>query len=178
MGQNFIAMRIHGSPLGFQNLFISSWLHSSPQLPNKFQNTTGSLFLPIQLSSFKILSNPMYPSNSIGISMSKDKFGHEFKNAVHNFPHRCNFEHQKTEDGMESRVCWSGKEKLKYYSRMLHECASKRSLGVAKAIHGLIVKDVINPDSHLWVSLVNVYAKCRRCKMKESCPMSSLLLLD
>lgn len=161
MGQNFIAMRIHGSPLGFQNLFISSWLHSSPQLPNKFQNTTGSLFLPIQLSSFKILSNPMYPSNSIGISMSKDKFGHEFKNAVHNFPHRCNFEHQKTEDGMESRVCWSGKEKLKYYSRMLHECASKRSLGVAKAIHGLIVKDVINPDSHLWVSLVNVYAKCR-----------------
>ncbi|XP_038898110.1 pentatricopeptide repeat-containing protein At2g03880, mitochondrial-like isoform X2 [Benincasa hispida] len=132
MERNFIAMRIHGSPLGFQNLLISSWLHSSPQFPNKFQNTTRSLFTSIQRSSFKILLDP-----------------------------RCKFEHQNTEDGMENRVCWSSKEKLKYYSRILHECASKRSLGVAKAIHGLIVKDVINPDSHLWVSLVNVYAKCR-----------------
>ena len=161
MDRNFIAMRIHGSPLQFQNLLISSWLHSSPQFSNKFQNTTRFLFFPIRRSSFKVQLDPRCPSDSIGISMSKGQFGREFKNVVHNFPYRCNFEHQKTEDAKGNQVCWSSKKKLKYYSSMLRECASKRSLGVAKAIHGLIVKDVINPDSHLWVSLVNVYAKCR-----------------
>ncbi|KAE8646313.1 pentatricopeptide repeat-containing protein At2g03880, mitochondrial isoform X1 [Cucumis sativus] len=161
MDRNFIAMRIHGSPLQFQNLLISSWLHSSPQFSNKFQNTTRFLFFPIRRSSFKVQLDPRCPSDSIGISMSKGQFGCEFKNVVHNFPYRFNFEHQKTEDAKGNQVCWSSKKKLKYYSSMLRECASKRSLGVAKAIHGLIVKDVINPDSHLWVSLVNVYAKCR-----------------
>lgn len=160
MERNFIAMRIHGSPLGFQNLLISSWLHSSPQFPRKFQNTTRSLFLPIRQSISKVLLDSRYPSDFIGISMSKGQFGHEFKNEVQNFSYGYNFEHQKTEDVMESRVCLNNKERLKYYSRMLHECASKRSLGVAKAIHGLVVKKIINPDSHLWVSLVNVYAKC------------------
>ena len=161
MEQNFIAMRIHATPLGFQNLLISSWLHSSSQCPNKFQITTRSSFFPIRWSSFKIPPKPRYPSVSIGISMSKDQFGHKFKNRVQNVPHRYSLEHQKTEDVMENRVCLSSKEKLKYYSWVLHECASNRSVGAAKAIHGLVIKEVINPDSHLWVSLVNVYAKCR-----------------
>ncbi|KAG6575914.1 Pentatricopeptide repeat-containing protein, partial [Cucurbita argyrosperma subsp. sororia] len=162
MERNFIAMRIHGSPIGFQNLSISSWLHGSSQFPNKFRNTPRSLFFPIRRTSFKPqLEDPRYPSNSIGISMSKGQLGHELNNAVQTSPYGYKFEHQKTEDHMENRVRSSSKEKLKYYSWMLHECASKRSLSVAKAIHGLIVKDVINPDSHLWASLVNVYAKCR-----------------
>lgn len=158
---NIIATRIHGSPLGFQNMWISSWLHTLPQFPNKFQNTTRSLLFPIQRSSFKMLLDPKYPSGSTGSSMSKGDCGHEFKNKVQNLSYGSNFEHQKTEDGMENRACLSSKENLKYYSWVLHEGASKRSLGAAKAIHGLIVKDIINPDSHLWISLVNVYAKCR-----------------
>ena len=33
-----------------------------------------------------------------------------------------------------------------------------------KAIHGQVITSGINPDSHLWTSLVNVYAKCGSSK--------------
>lgn len=51
------------------------------------------------------------------------------------------------------------KERLQCYSEMLHACASKRSLKDGKAIHGQVIKKGIEPDLHLWVSFVNVYAK-------------------
>ncbi|CBI27939.3 unnamed protein product, partial [Vitis vinifera] len=43
---------------------------------------------------------------------------------------------------------------------ILKTCASKGDLNEGKAIHGQVIKSGINPDSHLWNSLVNVYAKC------------------
>lgn len=52
------------------------------------------------------------------------------------------------------------KERLRRYSGMLRECASKGFLNEGKAIHGQVIKNGIDPDSHLWVSLVNAYAKC------------------
>ncbi|OVA11779.1 Pentatricopeptide repeat [Macleaya cordata] len=60
----------------------------------------------------------------------------------------------------ENKFNWDCKETLKKYSGMLQTCASKRSLSDGKAVHGQVIKCGINPDSHLWICLVNMYAKC------------------
>ncbi|XP_050382902.1 pentatricopeptide repeat-containing protein At3g24000, mitochondrial-like [Argentina anserina] len=57
-------------------------------------------------------------------------------------------------------LVWSGKMRLIRYSGMLRACASQGALNEGRAIHGQVVKNGIHPDSHLWVSLVNVYSKC------------------
>ncbi|KAF3457913.1 hypothetical protein FNV43_RR02574 [Rhamnella rubrinervis] len=57
---------------------------------------------------------------------------------------------------------FDSKESLRRYSVMLHRCSSKRYLNEGMAIHAQVIKSGIDPDSHLWVSLVNVYAKCGR----------------
>lgn len=51
-------------------------------------------------------------------------------------------------------------ERRKKYSWMLHICASNRSLNEGKAVHGHVIKNGIDPDLHLWNSVVNIYAKC------------------
>ncbi|KAM7480821.1 hypothetical protein LguiB_005404 [Lonicera macranthoides] len=53
------------------------------------------------------------------------------------------------------------KGRLKRYSAMLRDCVVNWGLNEGKAIHGDIVRSGVEPDSHLWVSLINFYAKCR-----------------
>ncbi|XP_022850166.1 pentatricopeptide repeat-containing protein At2g03880, mitochondrial-like [Olea europaea var. sylvestris] len=55
----------------------------------------------------------------------------------------------------------NGKWKLKWYSEMLRNCAADLCLSEGRAIHGQIIRNGTEPDSHLWVSLINFYAKCR-----------------
>ncbi|KAI3770683.1 hypothetical protein L6452_01824 [Arctium lappa] len=52
------------------------------------------------------------------------------------------------------------KEKLRRYSEKLRDCAANRSVNEGKAIHKQIMESNIELDSHLWVSLINFYAKC------------------
>lgn len=52
------------------------------------------------------------------------------------------------------------KEKLRRYSESLRDCAANRSLNEGKSIHKQIKESDIELDSHLWVSLINFYAKC------------------
>ncbi|GFQ02264.1 pentatricopeptide repeat-containing protein at4g13650 [Phtheirospermum japonicum] len=52
------------------------------------------------------------------------------------------------------------KNKLKWYSVMLRDCAAEIRLSEGKVIHGCIIRSGIEPDLHLWVSLINFYAKC------------------
>lgn len=42
---------------------------------------------------------------------------------------------------------------------MLHNCAAKGSMREGKAIHGRLIIRGVELDSHLWVSLIDVYAK-------------------
>ncbi|CAM8998959.1 unnamed protein product [Rhodiola kirilowii] len=46
------------------------------------------------------------------------------------------------------------------YSELLKVCASVKDLNGGMAIHGQVVVSCMEPDSHLWISLLNVYAKC------------------
>ncbi|THG00008.1 hypothetical protein TEA_017545 [Camellia sinensis var. sinensis] len=66
------------------------------------------------------------------------------------------------------------KERLKGYSEKLRDCALKLSLNEGKAIHGQVIKNGIHPDMHLWVSLINFYAKCHvlnfACQVLDEMP--------
>ncbi|KAK3041529.1 hypothetical protein RJ639_002215 [Escallonia herrerae] len=52
------------------------------------------------------------------------------------------------------------KERLKWYSEVLKSCASSVSLREGRAVHGQVIKSGTDPDSHLWISLINFYEKC------------------
>ncbi|KAJ0683564.1 putative tetratricopeptide-like helical domain superfamily, DYW domain-containing protein [Helianthus annuus] len=52
------------------------------------------------------------------------------------------------------------KEKLRWFSGKLRDCAENRFLEEGKMVHKEIVDSGIELDSHLWVSFINFYAKC------------------
>ncbi|EOY12237.1 Pentatricopeptide repeat superfamily protein, putative [Theobroma cacao] len=70
-------------------------------------------------------------------------------------------------------------KRLKLYSKILHDCASKGSLRLAKVVHGKIMENGLDPDLHLWNSLVNVYAKCGSfgyaCKVLDKMPETDVV---
>ncbi|KAK4276344.1 hypothetical protein QN277_019302 [Acacia crassicarpa] len=60
----------------------------------------------------------------------------------------------------EEYVNVNSKERIKQYSAWLHTCAFKKSLNEGRAVHGHQIRGGVDPDSHFWVSLINMYAKC------------------
>lgn len=50
--------------------------------------------------------------------------------------------------------------RLKWYSEKLRDCAVEMYCREGRVIHGCIIRTEIEPDVHLWVSLINFYAKC------------------
>lgn len=49
---------------------------------------------------------------------------------------------------------------LKKFSLWLRKSAEKRSLSKSKMIHSQLVISGLEPDTHLWASMVNAYVKC------------------
>ncbi|CAA0831042.1 Pentatricopeptide repeat-containing protein [Striga hermonthica] len=76
-----------------------------------------------------------------------------------NEPQSCNSEVSVDRAGGGSESA-KMKNKLKRYSGMLRDCAAEIRLRQGKAIHGRIIRSGTEPDEHLWVSLINFYAKC------------------
>ncbi|KAL8547076.1 hypothetical protein ACS0TY_006704 [Phlomoides rotata] len=76
-------------------------------------------------------------------------------------------------------VSVSGKSRLKWYSEMLRDCSSEIRFREGKVIHGCIIRKGTEPDSHLWVSLINFYAKCGAlevsCHVFEQMPMKDVV---
>ncbi|KAL3843421.1 hypothetical protein ACJIZ3_000824 [Penstemon smallii] len=58
--------------------------------------------------------------------------------------------------------------RLKWYSEKLRYCANDLCLREGKLIHGQIIRTGIEPDLHLWVSLINFYAKCGALKSSRN----------
>jgi pentatricopeptide repeat protein len=50
-------------------------------------------------------------------------------------------------------------ERLGLYSEVLRSCALKRGLNEGKAVHGQVIKNGMDPDSHFWRLVVEVYVK-------------------
>ncbi|XP_059433213.1 pentatricopeptide repeat-containing protein At4g39530-like [Corylus avellana] len=50
-------------------------------------------------------------------------------------------------------------ERLGLYSEVLRSCALKRCLNEGKAVHGQVIKNGMDPDSHFWRLVVEVYVK-------------------
>nr|GMD62515.1 pentatricopeptide repeat-containing protein At3g24000, mitochondrial-like [Ipomoea batatas] len=58
-----------------------------------------------------------------------------------------------------TKVGKSRKRDLKRYSEMFRDYTQTKNLKEGKVLHGELVRNLIDPDMHLYVSLINFYAK-------------------
>lgn len=71
------------------------------------------------------------------------------------------------------------KSRLKWYSEMLRDCATGRRSREGRVIHGCLVRSGTELDVHLWVSLINFYAKCGAlefsCRVFKQMPVKDVV---
>lgn len=122
----------------------------------------GQFRLSPPWSSVPFVVRVTYQScSAVNVSESNLTDDLAFKGIPGNFSDRHWPSSIKIEKNVRRRpVKFDSKDKLGHYSGMLHTCASNGCLNEGMAIHGQVIKSGIDLDSHLWVSLVNVYAKC------------------
>nr|XP_048333307.1 pentatricopeptide repeat-containing protein At3g24000, mitochondrial-like isoform X2 [Ziziphus jujuba var. spinosa]XP_048333308.1 pentatricopeptide repeat-containing protein At3g24000, mitochondrial-like isoform X2 [Ziziphus jujuba var. spinosa]XP_048333309.1 pentatricopeptide repeat-containing protein At3g24000, mitochondrial-like isoform X2 [Ziziphus jujuba var. spinosa]XP_048333310.1 pentatricopeptide repeat-containing protein At3g24000, mitochondrial-like isoform X2 [Ziziphus jujuba var. len=144
----FNALKMVGPPTGFRSLLLPiCQVRISPpwsSVPSFFQVTYQSC-------------------SAVNLTVSNPTDDLAFKVIPGKFSNGSSPSSIKIEKNVRSKPFkFDSKERLRHFSEMLHACASKRCLNEAMAIHGQVIRSGIDPDSHLWVSLVNVYAKCGR----------------
>uniref|UniRef100_A0A2N9G4X1 DYW domain-containing protein n=1 Tax=Fagus sylvatica TaxID=28930 RepID=A0A2N9G4X1_FAGSY len=156
-----IALRMRSPPLGFRFMF-----------PNKLRTTSSrSLFVSIRSNSLSCAALSVVesnPTNDSGLSNTQNSLTlvHEGSRRIprnelsRNWTNSVSL-NEKVERNVRSirLVNLDSKESLRRYSGMLRNCTSKGCLNEGRAIHGQVIKSGIDLDSHLWVSLVNAYAK-------------------
>ncbi|XP_062149388.1 pentatricopeptide repeat-containing protein At2g03880, mitochondrial-like [Alnus glutinosa] len=157
---DLIALMMRSPPPGFRFQFTTKLRTSSKSpLVSVRLNCSSSAALDV------VELNPTSDSDSSDTRNSPSHFHEGFqrkprKETVRDWDNSVS-SREKIEKNVRSRpLSLDGKERLRRYSGMLRTCASKGSLNEGRAIHGQVIKNGIDPDSHLWVSLVNAYAKC------------------
>jgi pentatricopeptide repeat protein len=156
-----IALRMRSPPLGFRF-----------QFPNKLRTTSSrSLFVSIRSNSLSCAALSVVelnPTNDSGLSNTRNSptLVHEGSRRIprnelsRNWTNSVSLNEKVERNVRSSRlVNLDSKESLRRYSGMLRNCTSKGCLNEGRAIHGQVIKSGIDLDSHLWVSLVNAYAK-------------------
>ncbi|EPS72044.1 hypothetical protein M569_02714 [Genlisea aurea] len=86
-------------------------------------------------------------------------------------------------DGSE---CTNSRATVEWCSDKLRDCSLQMSTTRGKSIHCFVIRNEIEPDSHLWISLINFYSKCGylRCarqvfdKMPAKCVVSWTALIS
>ena len=124
----------------------------SLQSPRNLFNNSKSLFIPVRF----------YSSCCAATQGATSSSAHERSWTIPrrvprgrkhgSVPQRENFEEEPLNVG--------SKQRLKRYSSLLGDCALREALNEGKAIHGHQIKNGVDPDSHFWISLINMYAKC------------------
>lgn len=149
---------------GFRGLFLpicQRTTTSSVQLHNKISPSVSSLLLSVRFKSCSCTALNVIDSNPNSDLVLKHTQNSEIQ--LHQLGlNNGNVPDQEiVGDNVKARpLVWNSKKNLIRYSGMLRTCASQGSLNEGKAVHGQVIKNGIHPDSHLWVSLVNVYSKC------------------
>ncbi|XP_058067966.1 pentatricopeptide repeat-containing protein At3g24000, mitochondrial isoform X1 [Magnolia sinica] len=103
--------------------------------------------LPTFQSRFGIRKNPIF------IRTDRPKWSPNALQIVESAP-TIDAEVSRRRAGFDSKLV------LIKYSSMLQDCAAKKSIDDGRAVHAHLLKSGADPDSHLWNSLVNMYAKC------------------
>ncbi|POO00639.1 DYW domain containing protein [Trema orientale] len=158
MACEFFALKMICPPPGFRGLLLPIFHIHIPTW-----NSTPSLVRLKSWSSAALSVIESNPRNDLAdearSSVSQPREG------LNRVPGRLRTGTGRSSEGNENRirkrtVKLCSHERLRRFSVMLRTCALKGSLNDGKAIHGQVIKYGIDPDAHLWVSLVNVYAKC------------------
>ncbi|QHO01179.1 Pentatricopeptide repeat-containing protein [Arachis hypogaea] len=112
--------------------------------------------LQVQIFSHKPPRNPFNIFSTV--SSAQQRSGTTPKRDPSGINHRSVPQTEKNIEMKPSNV--GSKQRLKRYSSLLGNCALRGALNEGKAIHGHQIKTGVDPDSHFWVSLINLYAKC------------------
>lgn len=173
---DFIALKMRSPSPTFQRLFppnLPSSISSVKLLNLPHRRTSSVLkFLPFRVNfSFCACLNVIEPNPTSGLALTDNQSSPSHLEEVNgknsrnflspNWPN-LSLNDQSERIEMMRPLSFTAKEALKRYSRMLRECASRRTLNEGKAVHGNVIKSGIQPDSHLLVSLINFYVKCGR----------------
>ncbi|KAK6941402.1 Pentatricopeptide repeat [Dillenia turbinata] len=151
-----LSFRMHNCPRGFPSLLFQTYPKSSFKVPKKPPKCSKSKVLNTYFSSSSVCALNVTEANLFtDLPVNEMEHSHvSNKNPLAS--------DVKLKFGRNKVVNFDTKEKLKWFSSMLQTCAMKGYFRVGKSVHGSIVKSSDDPDSHLWCSLVNFYAKCGR----------------
>ncbi|KAM1314156.1 hypothetical protein ACFX2F_018076 [Malus domestica] len=145
----------------FRRLLLPICQNPSLRLHNKLSPVSRSLLLPVQLKPLSCAALDVIDSNPISGSCLEFAPNSETQLRQVRLDNGYSPDQEIVGSNVKTRpLVFDTKKRLMHYSGMLRTCVSLRSLNEGKAIHGQVIKEGIDPDSHLWVSLVNVYAKC------------------
>ncbi|KAK6128159.1 hypothetical protein DH2020_038099 [Rehmannia glutinosa] len=164
MGCDFASVVMRNPPQSVINGILSTF-HGVPRRCSTFLPSKNCILYSLGFrSSFctAALRTAGRPNGELGYRRNPEKVRprHESKE-----PHSCYLEvsvrgMKRSRSPRGSSESLNGKNKLKWYSGMLRDCAAEMRLGEGKVIHGRIIRSGTEPDMHLWVSLINFYAKC------------------
>ncbi|KAK9275535.1 hypothetical protein L1049_022802 [Liquidambar formosana] len=174
---DFFSLKMHSPSHSLRGLFlpVCPLITPSVQFPKKPHTLLRPLLPFIQLKSSSCAAldivEPNYPTSDLAFNNTRSlpgrvhdgfwKIPRKLPNPIgpNLLPSRRIIE-TDAKCRIERGVSLNSKEMLRWYSGMLRMCASKGSLNEGKAVHGQVIINGVEPDSHLWISLVNVYAKC------------------
>ncbi|KAL0384883.1 UNVERIFIED_CONTAM: putative pentatricopeptide repeat-containing protein, mitochondrial [Sesamum radiatum] len=165
MGCHFASLQMRNRP---QTVFrgILSTFHGVPGRCSTFSLTKNHLFYSFaSRSSFSTaaLRTTEKPKREFSYRRNREKIlaWHESKESQ-----SCYVQVSVNQGVERSRRLRGGSEsvsetsRLKSYSEVLRNCAAEMCLNKGKVIHCRIIRSGVEPDMHLWVSLINFYAKC------------------
>nr|XP_016447411.1 PREDICTED: pentatricopeptide repeat-containing protein At3g24000, mitochondrial-like [Nicotiana tabacum]XP_016447412.1 PREDICTED: pentatricopeptide repeat-containing protein At3g24000, mitochondrial-like [Nicotiana tabacum]XP_016447414.1 PREDICTED: pentatricopeptide repeat-containing protein At3g24000, mitochondrial-like [Nicotiana tabacum]XP_016447415.1 PREDICTED: pentatricopeptide repeat-containing protein At3g24000, mitochondrial-like [Nicotiana tabacum]XP_016447416.1 PREDICTED: pentatric len=153
MERDFLSAHMRNPPPIFRGMFSS--LYPVPKTclmlcPNKPQLGNISLFPSVHFNCFSCAALQTIEPNSPSVENPKLQYSFGSKRLS-----------KELKYGAKERFFILNKKKgVKWYSEMLKDYATKLCLKEGKALHGEIIRSCIEPDSHLWVSLINFYSKC------------------
>ncbi|XP_051116791.1 pentatricopeptide repeat-containing protein At2g03880, mitochondrial-like [Andrographis paniculata] len=151
MGLEFASSQMHKQPQTFNQRVLST-VHGAPRRCSMF-------FLN---KNHRLYSPGFCACLSAGALPITEKCNREFngQRISEKLQLGCALDEPQNFDTEVKRDRGMGRSGLKWYSEILKDCAEEINLNKGKAIHGHIVRSGAELDTHLWISLINFYAKC------------------
>ncbi|KAL3636887.1 hypothetical protein CASFOL_019186 [Castilleja foliolosa] len=162
MGCDFASVLMRNPPRAVTHVVFSTF-HGVPRRCSTFFSSkkcnlySHRLGLPFSTAALSALGKPSWEF-SYRRNPKKMRSWHESKESQSCYLEVRGMSRSGNSIGDSESV--NEKNKLKWYSGMLRDCAAEMRLIEGKVIHGCIIRSGTEPDLHLWVSLINFYAKC------------------
>ncbi|XP_055818858.1 pentatricopeptide repeat-containing protein At3g24000, mitochondrial-like [Solanum dulcamara] len=162
MELDFLSAHMRNPPI-FRGIFSSFYPVPRTRLilcPNESQLGNFSLFPSVHFNCFSCAAVQIVEPNCPSVEKKQNFQDSVGSRRLSTKELKYGTKKRLVERGDGGFLIKDKKRGLKWYSEMLKDYAAKLCLKEGKALHGEMVRSGVEPDSHLWVSLVNFYSKC------------------